>query len=440
MSQSEQKMFVRSRYVLLILAVPLLFVINSCGSGDMKAKATPAFPAPLVSFVDVQSQDVPIYAEYAAQTYARDMVDVRGRVEGFIEKRLFQVGSDVKAGQVLYVLDRRPYQASVAKAKGDLENAEASLEFARRQVALVQAQADLVQARANLAKAQQDVDRLRPLVKEDAAAQQDLDNALSALDANKANVAAKVANVEQTRLSAKAQIDTTQAQVEANKALLQTAQLNLEYATIQAPISGRVGDTLIPVGGLVTPTAAQPLTTIVPLDPIWVRFKVSEGEYLAFQQRQDKAAQLQQPLELILANNQPHPYPGKIANSVNQVDPKTGTLELQATFPNPRRDLLPGQFGRVRLRTAERKGVILVPQKAVQELQGLQSVLTVGDGNKVLARSIVTGDRVGERWVVEQGLKPGDKVIVEGMQKARPGSAVNPQPYVDRSAKPLASK
>ncbi|HVT92673.1 MAG TPA: efflux RND transporter periplasmic adaptor subunit [Bryobacteraceae bacterium] len=406
----------------------------------MKANATQAFPPPLVSFVDVHPQDVPIYAEYAAQTYARDMVDVRGRVEGFIEQRLFQVGSDVKAGQVLYVLDRRPYQASVAKAKGDLENAQASLEFARRQVALVQAQADLVQARANLAKAQQDVDRLRPLVKEDAAAQQDLDNALSALDANKANVAAKVASVEQARLSTKAQIDTTQAQVEANKALLQTAQLNLEYATIQAPISGRVGDTLIPVGGLVTPTAAQPLTTIVPLDPIWVRFKVSEGEYLAFQQRQDKAAQLQQPLELILANNQPHPYAGKIANSVNQVDPKTGTLELQATFPNPQHDLLPGQFGRVRLRTAERKGVILVPQKAVQELQGLQSVLTVGDGNKVLARSIVTGDRVGERWVVEQGLKPGDKVIVEGMQKARPGSVVNPQPYVERSTKPVPSK
>jgi len=398
------------------------------------------FPPALVSVVEVQPQDVPIYAEYAAQTYARDMVDVRGRVEGFIEKRLFQVGSDVATGQVLYVLDLRPYQASVAKAKGDVENAQASLEFARRQVGLVQAQADLAQARANLAKAQQDVDRLRPLVKEDAAAQQDLDNAVAALDANKANVAAKVANVEQNRLSTKAQIDTAQAQVESNKALLQTAQLNLDYATIRAPISGRVGDTLIPVGGLVTPTAAQPLTTIVPLDPIWVRFKVSEGEYLAFQQRTDKAAELQQPLGLVLANNIPHPYAGRIANTVNQVDSKTGTLELQATFPNPQHNILPGQFGRVRLRTAERKGVILVPQKAVQELQGLQSVLTVDGENKVLARSIVTGDRVGERWVVEQGLKPGDRVIVEGMQKARPGSIVNAQPYVEPSTKTAASK
>lgn len=399
------------------------------------------FPPALVSVVEVQPQDVPIYTEYAAQTYARDMVDVRGRVEGFIEKRSFQVGSDVSAGQLLYLLDPRPYQAAVGKAKGDVENTEANLEFAKRQVALVQARADLAQARANLAKAQQDVERLRPLVKEDAAAQQDLDNAIAALDANKANVAAKVANVEQNRLSTKAQIDTAQAQLEANKALLQTAQLNLDYATIRAPISGRIGDTLIPVGGLVTPTAAQPLTTIVPLDPIWVRFKVSEGEYLAFQQRTDKAAELQQPLQLILANNIRHPYPGRIANTVNQVDPKTGTLELQATFPNPGHTILPGQFGRVRLRTAERKGVILVPQKAVQELQGLQSVLAVDSDNKVLARSIVTGDRVDERWVVNQGLKPGDRVIVEGMQKARPGSVVNAQPYVEPSpAKPAASK
>jgi membrane fusion protein (multidrug efflux system) len=134
-------------------------------------------------------------------------------------------------------------------------------------------------------------------------------------------------------------------------------------------------------------------------------------------------------LQLILADSTVHPYPGRIENTVNQVDPKTGTLEIQTTFPNPQHTVLPGQFGRVRIRVNDRQNVILVPQKAVQELQGLQSVLAVGDDNKVLARSIVTSDRVGERWIVEQGLKPGDRVIVEGVQKARPGMVVNPKPY-----------
>ncbi len=429
------------RPILWFGLIPVSCLLVGCKSDAQTGKGGPVMPPAEVAVLEVHAEDVPIYSEYAAQTYARDMVEVRGRVEGFIEKRLFQVGSDVSSGQVLYVLDSRPYEASVAKAKGDVENAEASREFAKRQVALAQAQADLAQAQANLVKAQQDVDRLQPLVKEDAASQQDLDNALAALQANKANVAARVANVEQNRLSTKAQIDTAQAQLDSNKALLRTAELNLEYATIRAPISGLVGDTLIPVGGLVTPTAAQPLTTIVPLDPIWVRFKVSEAEYLAYAQRTDKVQQLQQPLELVLANDIPHPYPGKIANTVNQVDAKTGTLELQATFPNPQHNILPGQFGRVRLRTAERKDAIMVPQKAVQELQGLQSVLAVDAENKVIVHSIVTGDRVGERWVVQQGLKPGDRIIVAGMQKARPGATVNPVPYQPPpAAKPAAGR
>lgn len=221
----------------------------------------------------VSAEDVPIYNEYAAQTYARVMVEVRGRVDGYIEKRLFQVGSDVKAGQVLYVLDLRPYEADVARAKGELAQSEANLEFAKRQVSLAQAEADLAQAQANFVKANQDVNRLRPLVKEDAAAQQDLDNALAAMDANQANVNAKKANVEQNRLSTRAQIDTAQAQVESRRALLRTSELNLEYATIHAPVSGRIGDSLIQVGGLVSHNSALPLTNIVPLDPIWVRFK-----------------------------------------------------------------------------------------------------------------------------------------------------------------------
>ena len=171
------------------------FGLVSCESTS-KAQSRMAFPPPPVSVMAVHAQDVPIYGEYAAQTFARDMVEVRGRVDGYLEKRLFQVGADVVAGQTLYVLDRRPYAAEVDKAKGDVAQSEANLEFARKQVALIQAEANLAQAKANLVKAQQDVDRLRPLVGQEAAAKQDLDNALAALDANKANVAALTANVE----------------------------------------------------------------------------------------------------------------------------------------------------------------------------------------------------------------------------------------------------
>ncbi len=407
--------------------------LSACQSAS-KAQGQMAFPPPPVSVVEVQAQDVPIYSEYAAQTFARDMVEVRGRVDGYIEKRLFQVGSDVRAGQTLYVLDRRPYEADVDKAKGDVAQSEANLEFAKKQVALIQAEANLAQAKANLAKAQQDVDRLQPLVSQEAAAKQDLDNALAALDANKANVAALTANVEQTRLQTRTNIDSAAAQLASNKALLQTAELNLGYSTITAPISGRIGDSLIEVGGLVSKTAAQPLTTIVPLDPIWVRFKVSEAEYLGYEKSKDRQSSAAEPIRLVLADDSVFPHEGQIRNTVNQVDLKTGTLEIQGTFPNPDHTVLPGQFGRVRLLTHEAKNVIVVPQRAVQELQSMQSVFTVGPDNKAEARTIVTGDRIGDGWIVTQGLKPGDKVIVEGVQKVRPGAPVQPTPYKPHEA------
>ena len=403
-------------------------ILSGCQSSS-KAQNQMAFPPALVSVVEVQVQDVPLYGEYAAQTFARDMVEVRGRVDGYIEKRLFQVGSDVRPGQTLYMLDRRPYTADVQKAKGDVAQSEANLEFAKKQVALIQAQANLAQAKANLVKAEQDVNRLQPLVKDEAAAKQDLDNAVAALEANKANVAALTASVDQTRLQARTNIDLAAAQVESNKALLRTAELNLGYANIESPIAGRIGDSLIEVGGLVSKTSSSPLTTIVPLDPIWVRFKVSEAEYLGYQNSKARQDNINTPIQLVLANGSVFPYKGQIRNTVNQVDLKTGTLEIQGTFPNPKHEMLPGQFGRVRLRTQEAKNVIVVPQRAVQELQSMQSVFTVGPDNKAEARNIVTGDRVGDNWIVTQGLKPGDKVIVEGVQKVRPGAPVQPTPY-----------
>jgi membrane fusion protein (multidrug efflux system) len=287
----------------------------------------------------------------------------------------------------------------------------------------------LAQAEANLLKARQDVERLKPLVEQDAAPKQDLDNALAALQANQANVNARKAAVEQARLSTSTQIGSVGAQADANRALLQTAQLNLEYASIRAPIAGRIGDSLIQVGGIVTRNTAQPLTTIVPLDPIWVRFQVSEAQALLYQRLASGATAQSAPLQLLLADGTVHPHEGRFENTVNQVDPRTGTLEVQATFANPQHTLLPGQFGRIRVQSAEKKDAVLVPQKAVQELQGLQSVLALDQDNKVLVRAVVTSDRIGERWIVEQGLKPGDRVIVEGVQKAFPGAVMDPKPY-----------
>jgi len=411
----------------IIIATSL--ALSGCSAGASASTVASIPAAPDVSVVTVGNENTPIYADYAAQTFARDMVEVRGRVDGYIEKRLFETGSDVKAGQPLYILDLRPYEADVQKLHGDLSQSEASKEFASKQVGLLQAEADLAQAQANLLKAQQDVDRLRPLVKEEAAAQQDLDNAQAALQANLANIRAKQANVEQARLSTKAQIETTTAQVQSQSAALRSAELNLEYATIRAPLSGRIGDSLVQVGGLVTRNSSQPLTTIVPLDVIWVRFKLSEKEYFEYEQRRPSGTNHRIPLQIILADGQVYPHEGLVQNTVNQVDSKTGTIEVQATFPNPNRTLLPGQFGHVRMWIADRKDAILVPQRAVQELQGLQSVLIVGPENKVQVRTISTAERVGERWVVTQGLKPADRVIVEGIQKAMPGSVVNPKPY-----------
>ncbi|MBS1855941.1 MAG: efflux RND transporter periplasmic adaptor subunit [Acidobacteria bacterium] len=395
-------------------------------AGSAQQKVSAQAPPPMVEVTQVNPTEADVYTEYPAQTYARDMVEVRGRVEGYIEKWLFRPGQEVRAGQPLYILDLRPFQAQVDQAQGNVRQAEADAAFAKRQVALLQAQANLAAAEANLVKAQQDYERLKPLVEQDAAARQDLDAATAALRSAEASVRSNKANVEQTRLSTETQIQSTEGKLTAQRAALETATLNLHYATIQAPISGLIGDTLVPVGGLVTPTASQPLTTIVPLDPIWVRFKVSESQYLALKSLMGTQSPV---LHLTLADNSEFPQAGRITNALNQVDPRTGTLELQAEFSNPSHKLLPGQFARVRYVTERRANALLVPQRAVQQNQSIQMVYVVSADNKVEARPVSTGPRVGEAWIVEQGLQAGDRVIVEGLLTVRPGAPVTPVPW-----------
>lgn len=421
-----ERSVVQFRTCAAAVAALACLVLAGCKSSAQSRTPAGQPPPALVLVTEVAAADVPIFSEYPAQTYARHSVEVRGRVDGYIDKWEFHPGQQVHAGDVLYVLDQRPYEAAVEQAKGNLAQSEADLEFARKQVALLQAEANLAAAQANLIKAQQDYERLTPLVKEEAAAKQELDAAVAALHAGEAQVRASQANVDQTRLSTQTQIASTEGKMEAQRAALRTANLNLEYATIRAPISGLIGDTLVPVGGLVNANAQQPLTTIVPLDPIWVRFKVTESQYLEFKKRGTLSASA---LKLILADNSEFPEKGYITNTLNQVDPKTGTLEMQANFPNPQGTLLPGQFGKVRVETELRKNVVLVPQRAVQQLQNMVNVYTVGANNQVELRVISTAERSGDNWIVTQGLKPGDRVIVEGQLRVRPGMTVNPQPY-----------
>lgn len=415
------------RSLVLSGAAVLAVVTAGCTSKAQHSNGGQPPPSP-VEVLEVQASDVPIYSEFAAQTFARNGVEVRARVDGYIEKWLFRPGQKVRAGQMLYVLDLRPYQAAVQQAAGSVKETEADALFARQQVALLQAEANLAVSEANLVKARQDQERLKPLVEQDAAPRQDLDTAVAAFRAAEANVRANKANVEQTRLAAQTQIQSSEGRLQSQKGALRNAQLNLEYGTIKAPISGVIGDTQVPVGGMVNANSAQPLTTVVPLDTMWVRLQMSEREYLAYGRRR-AATGRDVPLELLLSDQSAFPHPGRIDSVLNQVDPRTGTLEVQARFPNPEQKLLPGQFGRVRFQTEQRNGVLVVPQRAVQQMQNMQTVYTVAADNKVQAHAVKTGERVGDGWIVEQGLKPGDKVIVEGLMRIRPGVPVRPTPY-----------
>ncbi len=412
----------------ILFFIVLCFVVVGCNS---KAAQNPAAQgaAPTVEVTEVTLSDADVYADFPAQTYARNMVEVRARVDGYIDKWLYRPGQEVEAGQSLYVLDLRPYQAQLTQAQGNLSQSQADLSFAQRQVSLLQAEANLAQAQANLVKAQQDEERLKPLVAQDAAAKQDLDAAVAALRAAEANVRANQANVEQTKLSTETQVQSTQGKVEAQRGVLETAKLNVDYGTIKAPIGGLIGDTQVPVGGLVNANSPQPLTTIVPLDPIWLRFKVSEEQSRPFVGKQAGPK-----LQLYLADSSQFPFPGHVTNALNQVDAKTGTLEVQAEFSNPQHTLLPGAFGRIRYVSEHRTGVILIPQRAVQQNQSIQNVYVVGPGDKIEARVIKTGSRVGDSWLIENGLRPGDRVVVEGLLTTRPGVVVHPVPYVDKTS------
>jgi membrane fusion protein (multidrug efflux system) len=359
----------------------------------------------------------------------------------------------------LFEIDPRPFQAAldqaqgqVAQFQGQLEQSNSQVVQAEAQVAqansqLLQAQAQLAQAQANQVKTQLDENKYAPLAAQKAVTQQDYDNAKQTNVVARAQVEAAKAGVETARAqiraanaqigTARATISTAKGQIENAKAVARTAQLNLGFTRIISPIDGIAGIAQAQVGNLISTTTS--LTTVSTVDPIKFYFTLNEREYLNYTKTnlidaKPGASVAQLELELVLADGTAYPNPGRFFFADRQVDPKTGAIRMAGIFPNPDNLLRPGQYGRVRAITSTRESALLVPQRAVTELQGSYQVAVVGSDNKIEIRTVKVGDRTGALWIVVDGLKQGEAVVAEGTQKVRPGVVVNPLPYVQKTS------
>ena len=441
-----------------IVAAGVILVVLLVAGGRPN-KPTQAAPRPLdVEVVLVEQRDVSLYSEWIGTTDGMVNADIKAQVAGYLLRQDYKEGSFVRKGQLLFEIDPRPFQATLDQAagqvtqfEGQLEQATAQVTQAEAQVAqatsqLLQAQAQLAQAQATQVKAQLDVNKYAPLVEQKAVTQQDYDNAAQTNAVAKAQVRAAEAGVETARAglraanaqvgTAKAAIATVKGQIENAKAGVRAAELNLGFTRIVSPIDGIAGIAQAQVGDLVQPNNPNsgPLTTVSTVDPLKVYFTLSEQEYLHFNRRNLIEAQrggsvAHVELELVLADGTTYPQKGSIYFADRQVDQKTGAIRVAGLFPNPGNVLRPGQYGRVRAETATKAGALLVPQRAVSELQGSYQVAVVGGDNKVEIRTVKVGDRTGAMWVIEDGLRTGESVVAEGTQKVRPGMVVNPVRY-----------
>jgi membrane fusion protein (multidrug efflux system) len=397
--------------------------MSSCG-GKTEQKVMAAGPVTVV-VADVVQKTVPIFSEYVGQTDANTTVELRARVEGFLQKINFKEGQPVKKGQLLFVIDKRQYEADLQSAKAGESKAKADLGQAQQRTDVIQAQAQLADAEAVYTKAKSDLDRLEPLAKEKAVTQLELDAAVAAEKSATATVDAKKANLKNVEDAVQYTIARAQAEVANAHAKVTQAQLELSYCTVNSPINGIIGFKKVDVGNLVGHDSL--LTTVSNSDPLLVNFNMSETQFLDLT---GPGGAGQRPggikFQLILSNDSIHPYPGTFKVVDRTVDPQTGTMKVQSSFPNPRSYLRPGQFAKVRAPVAVRKDAILVPQRAIQEVQGSKTVMVVDDENKVSVRTLTLGEKADQNYVVLQGLSPGERVIVEGMQKVTPGSEVIP--------------
>jgi membrane fusion protein (multidrug efflux system) len=327
---------------------------------------------------------------------------------------------------LLFQIDSRPFQATLDQVRAELAQSLGRLEEARAQLAQAEAQVDV--AEANRGRTQLDVDRYTPLARQEAITQQDLDNATQNNRAAKAQLRAATAQVE----TAKAQIAAAEAAVQSSKAAIETAQINLGFTRLSSPIDGIPGIAELQVGALVSP-ASGAITTVSTVDPIKVYFTASEQHYLAFVRRFPTAALRQADLgqwelELILSDGVVYPQKGRIYFADRRVDLKTGAIRLAGLFPNQGNSLRPGQYAKVRAATDVQRGALLVPQRAIMDLQGARQIAIVDGSNKVAIRTVTLGETVGVDWIVREGAKPGERVVVEGLQKIRQGMLVDPQP------------
>jgi membrane fusion protein (multidrug efflux system) len=357
------------RRVLSAAALVVLTAAVACKKSEAKKPA----PAPKVVVAAAIQRDEPIYHEWIGTTQGDVNADIRPKVEGYLLRRAYAEGSFVRPGELLFEVDPRQFEAQLRQAEANLE-----------------------QAKANLAKTERDVTRFEPLVPQKAISQQELDNARSAMRAAQASVGAATAAVEQTKL-------------------------NLSWTKVTSPIEGIAGEASQQVGDLVGPQTI--LATVSKVDPVRVLYQMSEQEYLQFQR--DEAAR-NAPLDLLLTDGSVFPHKGRLLFSGRDVDVKTGTIATVGIFPNPGNLLRPGQYAKVRSAVKILRGAVLVPQRAVNELQGAYQIAVVGQGDVAEVRSVKPTDRAGNLWIIQEGLKPGERVIVEGFSRVKTGTVVAP--------------
>jgi membrane fusion protein (multidrug efflux system) len=400
----------------LLLAVVSFLLVSRGRTAAGEAAAS----APDVEVANVEQRDLPVYREWIGTLDGLVNAAIRSQVTGYLLTQNYSEGSFVKKGQLLFEIDPRSLQAAVDQAKGQLAQAKGQL--AQAQAQYQQSEAQMASAEANQRKAQFDENRYTPLAKQHAVTQQDLDNAVQNNISAQALVKVAAAQVE----AAKAQIQGASAAVEAAKAALEAASVNLGFTKLYSPIEGIAGNAQIQIGNLVSP-ATSAVTTVSTVDPIKVTFAISEQEYLRLT-KERKPTDPVPPLELILAAGAVYSHEGKFAFTGRQVNQSTGAIEVTGLFPNPGNILRPGQYGKVRVAVETLHDALLVPQQAVSELQGSYQVVTVDQNDTVNIQPIRVGDQVGSSWVVRDGLKPGERVIVQGIQKVSPGMHVNPKP------------
>jgi len=407
-----------------IWVAPALTIASLATAGcSLTTSAASPPPPPEVKVATVEQRDVPVYHEWIGTLDGMVNAAIRAEVTGYVLSQTYAEGSFVRKGESLFEIDARPFQAALDQAQGQLSQTRGQVAQARAQLA--QAQAQLAQSVASQKRTQLDVDKYTPLVAMQAVTQQDFDNAAQNNVAAQAQIEASKAAVE----TARAQIEASTAAVESAQAAVEAAKVNTGFTHLASPIDGIAGRAQVQVGNLVS-TSSGVITTVSTLDPIKANFTVGEQEYLSLTRAGgNDLAKLQ--LELILADGITYPHKGKFSFADRQVDSSTGAIQLTGLFPNPGNRLRPGQYGKVRASVGTSMGALLIPQRAVTELQGAYQVAVVDNKNAVSIRQVKVGEQIGTMWVIADGMKPGERVIAEGAQNARPGAQVNPKAFVE---------